>query len=475
MKKILFIAAFMLVMIFAMSTSVYAANTTTLDTDIELTTNVVVTDEQVLDLNGKTLTLNASIIVENGGSLTITGNGKIYIYSLTRPIDVMAGGTLVVENGTIENVTSGGSGIRVYGTATDTGVKTNVTIAKDATVISDNNFGVFISPTGNGAYGVTINVDGTILSNTGAPLYINGIIGKNNNTTGNVPVINVSSTAKITSKDAAVYAAGYAIWNIKGGYIEGAEALSIKAGKFNITGGTFKATGAYVDPVTPEYSASEMSGSAISITANSDYAGKVEMNISNATVESKNGYAILETITSGTTTVVEDIAITSGTFTGGKEAVSAQNVTGFITGGTFSSDVTTYVDTTLEAVKDESTGEYIVGVKSKVNVKEAKNGKVTTSIAEAVEGQTVKITATPDKNYELATIKVTDVSGKEVTVKNNTFTMPASEVTVTVTFKEMAKDGTPATGSMDIVLLVSVVVSIAALSVLISKKYVKNN
>ena len=72
--------------------------------------------------------------------------------------------------------------------------------------------------------------------------------------------------------------------------------------------------------------------------------------------------------------------------------------------------------------------------------KDIRNGEVTANRRYAERGDTVTITVTPDKGYTLETLTVTDKNGKEVklTEKNGkyTFTMPASKVTVTVTFMD---------------------------------------
>ena len=63
-------------------------------------------------------------------------------------------------------------------------------------------------------------------------------------------------------------------------------------------------------------------------------------------------------------------------------------------------------------------------------------GTVATDVTSAEKDEVVTITVTPDDGYELESIVVKDESGAEITVENNQFTMPASDVTVTVTFKE---------------------------------------
>ena len=76
-----------------------------------------------------------------------------------------------------------------------------------------------------------------------------------------------------------------------------------------------------------------------------------------------------------------------------------------------------------------------------VSVPNTKNGDVTVSPKTAKKGDTVTITVTPDKGYELDTITVKDANGNTVklTDKGNgkyTFTMPGSKVTVSAEFVE---------------------------------------
>ena len=73
----------------------------------------------------------------------------------------------------------------------------------------------------------------------------------------------------------------------------------------------------------------------------------------------------------------------------------------------------------------------------------ATHGKVTLSKSEGIkEGETVTATATPDEGYELDTLTVAAADSKAVATQATktgcTFAMPASNVTVTATFKEEA-------------------------------------
>ena len=78
-------------------------------------------------------------------------------------------------------------------------------------------------------------------------------------------------------------------------------------------------------------------------------------------------------------------------------------------------------------------GNYIVSVPG------TKNGDVTVSPKTAKKGDTVTITVTPDKGYELDTITVKDADGNTVKLTNNgngtySFTMPGGDVSIAASF-----------------------------------------
>ena len=67
------------------------------------------------------------------------------------------------------------------------------------------------------------------------------------------------------------------------------------------------------------------------------------------------------------------------------------------------------------------------------------NGTIVADKSSAAEGETVKLTVTPEAGYKLDAITVTKATGGIVEVENKTFTMPASNVTVSATFTEIPK------------------------------------
>ena len=67
------------------------------------------------------------------------------------------------------------------------------------------------------------------------------------------------------------------------------------------------------------------------------------------------------------------------------------------------------------------------------------NGTIVADKSSAAEGETVKLTVNPEAGYKLDAITVTKATGGIVEVENKTFTMPASNVTVSATFTEIQK------------------------------------
>ena len=71
-----------------------------------------------------------------------------------------------------------------------------------------------------------------------------------------------------------------------------------------------------------------------------------------------------------------------------------------------------------------------------VKVEAADNGTVTANTETASINDKITLEITPDKGYELEALTVKTENGETVDVKDNSFTMPASNVTITATFKQ---------------------------------------
>ncbi len=81
-----------------------------------------------------------------------------------------------------------------------------------------------------------------------------------------------------------------------------------------------------------------------------------------------------------------------------------------------------------------------------VTLNQSTGGTISASATTAAEGETVTLTATPDTGYGFTSWTVLDGEANEVTVTNNQFTMPASDVEVEATFTELTTRAITVTG-----------------------------
>lgn len=81
-------------------------------------------------------------------------------------------------------------------------------------------------------------------------------------------------------------------------------------------------------------------------------------------------------------------------------------------------------------------------IEYKVTVAQSQNGAVRASPETAVQGARVVLTITPAQGYELDAVRVVGAFGATVAVTDGSFRMPASDVTVSATFKRTAEQPT---------------------------------
>ena len=75
-----------------------------------------------------------------------------------------------------------------------------------------------------------------------------------------------------------------------------------------------------------------------------------------------------------------------------------------------------------------------------ITINPSENGTVTASAEKAVEGTEITLTVAPESGYTLDELTVVDAENNPVTVEENKFSMPASNVTVSATFVELTGD-----------------------------------
>lgn len=97
-------------------------------------------------------------------------------------------------------------------------------------------------------------------------------------------------------------------------------------------------------------------------------------------------------------------------------------------------------NTTITATSGTATASYTIYGEAKaihnVNISTMTNGSVTANPTSGIQGTNIDLTITPADGYALETLSVVDGDNNELTVTNNRFQMPDSDVTVSATFEE---------------------------------------
>ena len=350
------------------------------------------------DLTGtSTLLVNAGQNIE----LNISDNHVISVRNIN-----MYGGKLTISgNGTIQ---ASGQVINLYGSYEDQADYCVLEIGKGINVNSIDSYGIaFFNSTdpatgGNSinAYGIVITIEGTASGPFGG-MSINGNAKQNSG--DNLPVVNIKQDAVVSSSSgAAIYAAGYAIWNIEG-TVQGNRGIYAKAGELNIDGGTIIATAdTYEEPTPYGNGYSGGNGCAIILDSKNGYsAGGMSLEITgDATIQSseaEGAYALYELKTDAADSKTKVVQIESGTINGNinttAEVKEAVNLAGSITGGTFTDatiqEYMTNIEGIITPVYNEETGttSYVV---SKID----DDAVVVTNVDlnNATEDQIVKLT-----------------------------------------------------------------------------------
>lgn len=418
-----------------------AGDVVKLKEDTTITRGVLLHSETTLDLGGFTLTAEPGTFIA-----VINGNKDVKIVN----------GTIELNNAA--NATGQNANVVMQGVTTKDGATTSLTIAEDVTINSNLN-GIVIQAEDKESYNTILNLYGKVNAKE-VGITINGWISV---VDALQPVVNIYESASIkTTEGPAIYAAGYGSWNIYGGYFEGTEAVNVKSGNINISGGTFKATGEYVETPTIVPGGYEVTGAALSITSSTNsYAKNVTLKITAGQFISKNGHALYEGLTGANTSAIVNASITDGTFTSatGKDSVkitsNSDTLNGVITGGTFS---TTPREELVNSNVSSSTlddGTVLVGSKHGITVGTIENGIVTLDKNAGIKGELIKLTITPKEGYEIDKIEVL-CDGDEVLRTDNGFIMPDSDVEVKVTFKKVITNPNTFDNSLNTLIILGV-------------------
>lgn len=387
MKKVL---ATILALVMALALcSVSWADATEVKTEAELTTAVSNGGEIKLGAN---ITLTSMLTIPADKTVTLDLNG----------LSITSAGKVIKNNGilTITDTKGGGKIISTGNTAVGVGDNSKTTIK---TAIIESVEGAVITGYATGA---TINIEDGIFSASD-----NAVVAGNGNrtneagaerTVGNT--INISGgTFNGQIKTPTYVACGiYAPWK---------DTIKVTGGTFNITGGA---------GIVARAGSVSVSNATINTTGNATGKvgdSRVVVPCSAIVFDSEAAYPAL--------TNTSAISVESGTFTSEADAISVVKPEGegavervAVTGGTFSSDVSDFVDS--QPVAQRNNGEYVVGTSAVVSAANT-DGSIT-----IVEGNDAQLTGVNPGVKVVVRGSAVSVNGTRVTNDDvNGYTVPS--------------------------------------------------
>ena len=300
------------------------ATTITLLKDVELPSYIYIKDKKniTLDLNGK--------------NITRTGNGVFYVGNAK--LRVTGTGTI------FENQRDGFAPIIAKGSPDDVADYTTITIDENVTLKGDY-AGIFVDTDTAGKnsyhnYGLVINMKGSIdltAIDGGVSAYGVYVQGLNKITSGNVMQINLDGVT-INTGDEAIYAAGYAKWNVKNCTFNAENAaIEVRAGDMTIDGGVYTAMASEFK-CEANGNGSTTQGAALAIMQHTTKL-PISVYVKNGVFHSAAAVAE-KNIQKNDPEPNIDLQIADGQFNG---VVVADDVLNFITGGYFTTNPTDYV------------------------------------------------------------------------------------------------------------------------------------
>lgn len=328
------------------------------------------------DTNESNIVLKKSGVLDLGGHTLDAGATNRWGLRVSNGIDV------TIKNGTVKNAYSA---LSIWG-SNDSNNPTKITVAEDVT-FTESGYGIIFTGysqendfTGKTGYAV-LNFNGTITTEDGqCPIFVMGNLGDNDESATaigeNGNQIHIGATARITSKEESIVLNGMAKLSVvDGAVITGSDAITMKRGYLNITGGTFTGTGDKHIPTDAEHSGAEQSGSAITVSSTYNYSGLIDVKISGGTFNSTNSYGFYagQSVENGASIAFTNtsFAISGGNFSGGEAAVYFADGK-YISGGYFTSDPSAYcVDGKTGIPSTEPGYAFTVGEKTNTEVKPA--------------------------------------------------------------------------------------------------------
>lgn len=333
------------------------------------------------------------------GNHNNTNQANAYIFPQGLGTIIIKGGTINAQGGTWYQYTTASGGAAGIGGG-NSGTLKSITITGGYVTATGNNGSAAIALGYNG-FSSVITLTCPAISISGGNVTANGSIGygeayhADNNNGGTI-------TLSLSDASGRIYAQGY-----------GAETVKIEGDELIATSGT----------VCRAYTAetvSDVSGLAgKTLTRNlTQYSVSVASGIQNGSVTVNPTWQLPGHTVAITATPVAGYELESLT------VKDAENRNVSVNGNSF---VMPLSNVTVSAT--------FRGVLSSVAVQASEYGTVTADKTSARYGETVKLTVNSVTGYELDSFTVKDANGNNITVNNNSFTMPQSNVTVSAKFK----------------------------------------
>ena len=278
--------------------------------DVTQTDGIEVPSNLTIDLNGHNLKMTM-LDVKDGVSLTITDtsadkNGKVTTDG-ANTVAIRSGGTLILENGTIENTLPGGNAVFNMGTFTikggmvkgetgvyntawngQTAVTGNIVCNVEGGTVDASIWGVCVMGPGirNGDLSTVDNGKLVVNISGGTIIAEQGIAG--NASSGTRAGFTVNMTGGEIKDHAGngtgMYLPSIGITNISGGSVTAAQAIRICAGELNVTGGTITCTAVGNNEDLIAGGSGGTNGAIVVGKASNGYVGDIKVNVSGSAV-----------------------------------------------------------------------------------------------------------------------------------------------------------------------------------------------
>ena len=301
------------------------------------------------------------------GTMRINLNGLDVDYTVTTENQAMALSVTDADLTMTDSNISIAYGSETPGSATTTAIDLNHANAELTRVTATSEDGAGIVFTGSMSFDEAVaasvseyahlTLNGCTVS--GSTIALSGNGGEN--LSGTLIDVQNSTLTSTGNAGLAIYHPQYGVLNIlgKGNTLTGVTGIEIRAGELNVEGGTITATGAFAS--NPSGGGSTTDGVAIAVTQHTT-ALPIDVKISDGTLnatgaEGKSLYQANVQENDPTDVAKIEMQVTGGTF---NAAVESENVTEFISGGTF--DETLFGDYIADgSLQCPAEGGYIVG------------------------------------------------------------------------------------------------------------------